>query len=195
MSLASGKTSSLQAYTMLVYRKPLHPEFFGIEGRRRIDGPDFEFESWIFPGGQVARFQTGNVTVCEVVTDEVQNLPEKGLAANLPCAGERDYESTFGDTVTYMTTMQTETLSDHLYESTYREMLDHARSSNSLVYIPQSGNGSQGGNGRPEVSIVDIQRYREEVHVQGYHLRGDCGLVLRTQSLFRLGVEETDEEE
>ena len=189
MSLASGKTTSLQAYTMLVYRKPLHPAFFGIEGRRRIDGPNFEFEGWIFPGGQAARFQTGNITVCEVVTDEVQNLPEKGLAANLPCAGERDFESTFGDAVTYMTTMQTETLSDHLYESTYREMLEHARSSNSLVYMPQRGSN------RPEVSILDIQRYREEVHVQGYHLRADCGLVLRTQSLFRLGVEETDEEE
>ena len=76
MSLASSKTTSLQSYTMLVYRKPLHPEFFGIEGRRRIDQDDFEFEGWIFPGGQVARFQTGSVTICEVVTDQVENLPE-----------------------------------------------------------------------------------------------------------------------
>jgi hypothetical protein len=189
MSLASSKSTSLQAYTMLVYRKPLHPEFFGIEGRRRIDQDDFEFEGWIFPGGQVARFQSGNVTVCEVVTDQVENLPEKGLAANLPCAGERDYENTFGDLVTYMTTMQTETLSEHLYESTYREMLDHARISNSLVFMPERGHS------RPELSLLGMQRYRTEVHVQGYHLRADCGLVLRTQSLFKLGVEEEPEDE
>ena len=189
MSLASSKSTSLQAYTMLVYRKPLHPEFFGIEGRRRIDQDDFEFEGWIFPGGQVARFQSGNVTVCEVVTDQVENLPEKGLAANLPCAGERDYENSFGDLVTYMTTMQTETLSEHLYESTYREMVDHARISNSLVFTPERGHS------RPELSLLDMQRYRTEVHVQGYHLRADCGLVLRTQSLFKLGVEEESEEE
>ncbi len=189
MSLASSKSTSLQAYTMLVYRKPLQPEFFGIEGRRRIDQDDFEFEGWIFPGGQVARFQSGNVTVCEVVTDQVENLPEKGLAANLPCAGERDYENTFGDLVTYMTTMQTETLSEHLYESTYREMVDHARISNSLVFMPERGHS------RPELSLLDMQRYRTEVHVQGYHLRADCGLVLRTQSLFKLGVEEESEEE
>ena len=189
MSLASSKTTSLQSYTMLVYRKPLHPEFFGIEGRRRIDQDDFEFEGWIFPGGQVARFQIGNTTVCEVVTDQVENLPEKGLTANLPCAGERDYENTFGDVMTYMTTMQTETLSDHLYESTYREMLEHARVSNSLIFMPERGEG------RPELSLMDMQRYRGEVHVQGYHLRADCGLVLRTQSLFKLGVEEEDDEE
>ena len=189
MSLASSKLTSLQAYTMLVYRKPLHPEFFGIEGRQRIDQDDFEFEGWIFPGGQVARFQSGNVTICEVVTDQVENFPEKGLAANLPCAGERDFEKTFGDAVTYMTTMQTETLSEHLYESTYREMLDHARSSNCLVNMPPV-TGS-----RPELSVLDMQRYRTEVHVQGYHLRADCGLVLRTQSLFKLGIEEDSDEE
>ena len=71
MSIASSKTTSLQAYTMLVYRKPLHPEFFGIEGRRQIQQEDFEFEGWIFPGGQVSRFQTGSITVCEVVTYRV----------------------------------------------------------------------------------------------------------------------------
>ena len=189
MSLASGKTTSLQAYTMLVYRKPLHPEFFGIEGRRRIDGPDFEFEGWVFPGGQVARFQSGSTTICEVVTDQVENLPEKGLAANLPCAGERDFEKAFGDVATYMTTMQTETLSDHLYESTYREMLKYARESNALIHVPLRADG------RKEMSVLDIQRSRTEVHVQGYHLRADCGLVLRTQSLFRLGVDEVEEEE
>ncbi len=186
MSIASNKTTSLQAYTMLVYRKPLHPEFFGIEGRKRIQQDDFEFEGWIFPGGQLSRFQSGNVTICEVVTDQVESLPEKGLVANLPCAGERDFENTFGDTVTYMTTMQTETLSDHLSESTYREMTQHARESNSLVVRSD-------GASRPEMSVLDIQRYRTEVHVQGYHLRADCGLVLRTQSMFRLGVDEEEE--
>lgn len=188
MSLASSKITSLQAYTMLVYRKPLHPEFFGIAGRKRIEQDDFEFEGWIFPGGQVARFQTGNITVCEVVTDQVDNLPEKGLVANLPCAGERDFEKTFSNSVTYMTTMQTETLSDHLYESTYREMLEYSREANALVHIPEN----QGG--RPEMSVLDIQRSRDEIHVQGYHLRADCGLVLRSQSLFRLGVDDPTEE-
>jgi hypothetical protein len=66
-------------------------------------------------------------------------------------------------------------------------MTQHARESNSLVIKPE------GSTARPEMSVLDIQRYRTEVHVQGYHLRSDCALVLRTQSMFRLGVDEEEE--
>ena len=186
MTLASSKTNLLQNYTMLVYRKALHPEFFGIQGRSRIEHEEFEFEAWIFDGGQAVRFQHENTCVCEVVTDQFDSLPERGLVANMACAGERDYEETFGDTVEYMTAMQTENLSDHLYLSTYREMCEHARNSNSLMVL------SSEDTPRPSMSLIDVQRYRNEVHVQGFHLKGDTNLVLRTQSMFRLGSE-TDE--
>ena len=191
MTLASSKTNLLQSYTMLVYRKALHPEFFGIQGRLRIEHEDFEFEAWIFEGGQAIRFQHENTCVCEVVTDQFESLPERGLVANMACTGERDYEETFGDTVGYMTAMQTEALSDHLYLSTYREMCDHARESNSLMVI------STEDTPRPSMSLLDVQRYRNEVHVQGFQLKGDSNLVLRTQSMFRLDIdsEEEDEEE
>lgn len=188
MTLASSKANLLQAYTMLVYRKALHPEFFGIQGRMRIEHEDFEFEAWIFAGGQAVRFQHENTCVCEVVTDQFESLPERGLVSNMACAGERDYEETFGDTVSYMTAMQTETLSDHLYLSTYREMCEHARQSNSLMVI------STEDTPRPSMSLLDVQRYRNEVHVQGFQLKGDSNLVLRTQSMFRLKLESTDEE-
>jgi hypothetical protein len=192
MTLASSKGNTVQAYTMLVYRKALHPEFFGIQGRRRIETEDFEFESWIFDGGQVSRFQHEGVCVCEVVTDRFESLPERGLVANIMCTGERDYEDTFGENVRYMTAMQSETLSDHLYLSTYREMLEHARESkNSLLVLPSDSDA------RPTLSVVDIQRYRTEIHVQGFHLRGQSNLVLRTQSMFRLeldGVNKNDED-
>ena len=189
MTLASGKANTVQSYTMLVYRKALHPEFFGIQGRRRIETEDFEFESWIFEGGQVLRFQHEGTCVCEVVTDRFESLPERGLVANIMCTGERDYEETFGDNVQYMTAMQSETLSDHLYLSTYREMLEHARESNSLLVLPSDTES------RPTLSVIDIQRYRREIHVQGFHLRGEANLVLRTQSMFRIDSGEAEEED
>jgi len=40
--------------------------------------------------------------------------------------------------------------------------------------------------GKPNLSVVDVQRYNREIHVQGYHMRSDCGLVLRTQSIFQI---------
>jgi hypothetical protein len=174
------KTSSLQAYAMLVYRKAVHPEFFQIEGRRRLEHPQYEFEGWVFKGGHAGRFQFGELCVCEVVVEGGQNLPEKGLVATMPCAGEREFEEKFGDGLKYLTTLQTETLSEHLYTGTYREMLSHARDRNC---ISTQWTDAQG---RPNLSLLDVQRYLNAVHIQGYHLRSDCGMVLRTQSMFEM---------
>jgi hypothetical protein len=41
-------------------------------------------------------------------------------------------------------------------------------------------------NGKPNLSLIDLQRFRNELHVQGYHLRAGSGLVLRTQSMVQL---------
>lgn len=176
----SSKTSTLQTYSMLVYRKAVHPEFFGIAARKRVEHGECEFEGWIFQGGHAGRLQFGSLCVCEVVIDQANHLPDRGLVTTMPCAGERDYEERFGDQVLYMTTMQTETLSEHLYLGTYKEMVAHGRDSDSIstAWTDESG--------RPNLSLLDIQRYRDEIHMQGYHLRSDCGLVLRTQSMFQL---------
>jgi hypothetical protein len=79
-----------------------------------------------------------------------------------------------------MTTIQSESLSDHLYLGTYKEMLQHGRDSDSLM-VAWTDPG-----GKPNLSLIDLQRYRGELHVQGYHLRSAAGLVLRTQSMVQL---------
>ncbi|MCA9289559.1 MAG: hypothetical protein KDA25_00425 [Phycisphaerales bacterium] len=179
MSFAS-KTSSLQAYHLSVYRAALHPEFFQIDGRRKIEHGGYDFESWIYRGGHVVRFQYEGLCVTEVVSESMDSLPDRGLVTSLPCAGEKDHEGEFADRIAYVTTMQTETLSDHLYLGTYNEMLEHGRMGDCLMSVWTDGHPN------PNLSLVDMQRYSDEVHVQGYHLRSDCGLVLRTQSIFQL---------
>ena len=76
--------------------------------------------------------------------------------------------------------MQTETLTDHLYRGTYNEMLDHGAAADTIKVAWEDEMG------RSNLSLLDFQRYRDEVHVQSYHLRSDCGLVLRTQSIFQI---------
>ncbi len=174
------KATSLQTYHMLVFRKALHPEFFGIEGRQRVRHDDYEAESWIFRGGHSLRFQHNGLCVVEVVLEAIDQIPDRGVVATLPCAGERDHEERFADQLLYMTTMQTETLSDHLYLGTYKEMLQHARESDSLISMWTDEGG------KPNLSVLDVQATRSELHLQGYHLRSDCGLVLRTQSMFQI---------
>lgn len=181
----SSKTSSLQAYNLLLYRKALHPEFFAIDGRRRLSHGDYELEAWIFKGGHVLRFQHAGLCVCEVVTEQFDHLPDKSRVNVLPCAGEHDFEEKVSEQLVYMTSMQTETLSDHLYLGTYREMVEHAKSCEGLVVTWEDSAR------KPNLSLIDIQRYRSEVHVQSYHLRSDCALVLRTQSLFQVTAGKT----
>ncbi len=174
------RVTSLQAYSMLVYRNALHPEFFGIEGRRRIDHGEYEFEAWIFRGGHALRFQHDGLCLSEIIFDQVESLPERGLVATFPCAGEKDHDATFGEKLVYMTSMQTEVLSDHLYLGTYREMVEHGRSSDGLMSLWQDDGG------KSNLSLLDMQRFNDQVHVQSYHLRSDCGLVLRTQTIFQV---------
>ncbi|MHC5024307.1 MAG: hypothetical protein ACYTGG_10430 [Planctomycetota bacterium] len=179
MSVTS-KTSSLQSYHMLLYRHALHPEFFRIDGRQRVQHGDYEYEAWIFRGGHVLRFEHNGLCVSEVVTPEPEPLPERGLVTTLPCAGERDHESEFAERIVFMTSMQTETLTDHLYLSTYNELLEHGRNQHALLTLWHEGDG------KANLSLIEGQRRSHEMHIQCYHLRADCGLVLRTQTIFEL---------
>lgn len=175
-----AKSAAALSYAMLLYRRAVHPEFFGIEARRKLEHGEYEFEGWIFKGGHCVRFQHGQTTFCEVVVDNPTNLPDRGLAGTLPCAGEHDHEEKINDEIGYLTTIQSETLSDHLYLGTYKEMLQHGRDSDSLMVAWTDPNG------KPNLSLIDLQRFRNELHVQGYHLRAASGLVLRTQSMVQL---------
>lgn len=58
--------------------------------------------------------------------------------------------------------------------------MQHARENDSLFAAWTDAAG------KPNLSLVDMQHFQKEVHVQGYHLRSDCGLVLRTQSMIQV---------
>ena len=69
---------------------------------------------------------------------------------------------------------------DHLYLDTYAEMLEHGRECEGLMSMWSDESG------KPNLSLLDMQRFSDQVHVQSYHLRSDCDLVLRTQSIFQV---------
>jgi len=183
------RTPSLYAYNMLLFRAAIHPEFFQIEGRTRIDHGEYEFEGWVFEGGHALRFEHDGAILTEVICDTASTLPTRGLAATMPCAGERDFEDEHSERITHMTSMQTETLSEHLFAGTYAEMLEHGQHSDGIMATWEDDEG------RPNLSLIDTQRYSDEVHVQSYHLRSDCCMVLRSQSIFVTGVKKKDDEE
>lgn len=182
------RTNALQAYQVVLYDRALHPELFSLKGRRVVRQPHWELEAWVMHGQHLIRFERGPICASELVTDQESGLPTAGAVAAFLCAGERDFEHSFvpqgaaapgspKGSVVYMTTVQTETLSENLYVATCEEMASHAREHDSLVHAwdEESGRG---------MSVLDVQRYAEEVHVQAYHLLPTGGVVIRTQSIF-----------
>ncbi len=164
---------------MIVYRRPLHPEMFKLRARRLDRHNGYEAESWIVDGGHVLRFQFGQVNMVEVCMENCDHLPESGMLHALPCIGERDYEHAPIGGVGYITSLQTENLSENLYAATYREMCEFAQEAEAIHWLWET---PQGRN----LSVVDVQKYRSEYHIQTYHLTAKGGNVLRTQTVFEL---------
>lgn len=171
------KSFNAQLFRLMVYQRALHPELLNLQGRRLYRHGDYEAECWIAPLGHVVRFQIDEDTLTEVVIEKGDHLPEHGLVHALPCMGEKEFELESDCQVAYVTTIQTESLSDNLYLATYREMRDFATESDSLVHEWKDEDSLN-------MSILDCQKFKREFHVQSYHLIGTYSMVLRTQSIY-----------
>lgn len=172
------KSSSLQTYQLVLYNKALHPEHFSLCDRRVIEHDGYELEAWIMAGSHMLRFEHGELCASELVTDRDGDLPDTDVLTAFFCAGEHEYDHRFRmNRVGYMTTVQTEMLSENLYLATFDEMVAFAAEAGALVHRWDTGAG-------PCLSVLDLQRYYKEVHAQSYHLLAEGGLVLRTQTIF-----------
>ncbi len=178
----SHKSSSTQSFRLMVYRRPLHPELFNLQARRIDRHGDYEAENWVTPAGHLVRFVYDDAVLTEAVIENADHLPEHGLVHALPCLGEKEfeYEPEPEDKIGYVTTIQTEALTDNLYAATLKEMVDFAHETGSLAHAYADDEGV------PCLSVLDTQKYKHEFHMQSYHLLGTSGLVLRTQSIFEV---------
>ncbi len=167
-------------YSMALFRTAIHPEFFEIEDSVVVQHNGYDFEAWLVKGSHVLRFEYEGTCVTEVIAPDTDDLPERGHVTSLVCAGERDHEQEFGDRITLFNSMQIELLPDHLFGDSYNELVEFGKESESKLIEYTTDDGERG------VSILDVQRYNDELHVQSYHLNSKNGVVLRTQSIFEL---------
>ena len=181
---ANDKIIDQPTYSMALFRSAIHPEFFQIEERVEIQYNEYDFEAWLCNGGHVLRFEYEGICITEAIFQDIDNLPDRGHVTSMVCAGERDHEQDFGDRITFINSMQIEVLPDHLFGDSYLELSEFAEEANAKVVRYQNGN-KQG------LSILDVQRYNDQLHVQPYHLQSEQGVVLRTQSIFELKPDAT----
>lgn len=171
------RANSLQSYQMIVYSRALHPELFQLKGRKVFNRGQYELEAWLMHGMHVLRFAHEGVTACELLTG-MEKSPTSGMVSAFLAAGERDFEHRFEKgRVVYMTTVQTETLTENLYDATYEE-LSRLQSENRAPAVRWNDDAGRC------LSLSDVQLYNDQVHVQCYHMIANGGVVIRTQTLF-----------
>jgi hypothetical protein len=175
----SIEPTSTETYRAIVYGRALHPEQFDLRSRRVIRRGDAELEAWLMPGNHAVRFCRGGQCLTELVTDRETGLPALGAVVSYECLGEHDLEHEFGEIgVLYSGSAHTETLSESLYLSTYRDMLEHAGQNESQRFEWDSPEG-------PNLSVLDLESYRGEMIAHAYHLIARGGFVLRVQTMFQ----------
>ncbi|MEM7622792.1 MAG: DUF2617 family protein [Planctomycetota bacterium] len=175
---STAQTSQIQTHQISLYERALHPELFSMRGRRVVQQGPYETELWVLRGGHVIRFEIRGGCYCEVVHDDSTSVPRQGQVTSMPCGMESDYDTQFkSPPVGYMTTVQSEQLSENLYAATFDEMQDYASDVEALSHAWEDEAGQH-------CSLLDVQRFSKEVHVQSYHLSARGGTVLRTQTIF-----------
>lgn len=177
---APVKSNSLQAYQVILYGKAVHPELFRLKARRVIQHGGYELEGWVMQGSHLLRFEHGPLCASELLTDQDKNLPTTGIVTAFLCAGERDYEHSFErEGVTYINSVQTESLSENLYIATYQELLDDARHQNGLIHEWEDESGRC-------LSAITFESRKREVHSHAFHLMAGGGVVVRSQTIFEI---------
>ena len=174
------KQNNLQTHQVVLYDRALHPELFQLKNRRVYNGGQYELETWLMKGSHLLRFQHGKSCACELVVEHERDLPSSGLVTAFLCAGEHEYEYDFAsEGVKYIASVQTETLSEHQFQSAIDEYTDFAAANGALTYAWREESGRC-------LSVIDVQQHSREVHAQTYHLVSPLRLVLRSQTIFEL---------
>ncbi|MFG0306316.1 MAG: DUF2617 family protein [Phycisphaerales bacterium JB040] len=171
-------TTGFRTFQTVLYAGALHPELFELRSRRVFRLAEYELEAWVMDGSHAIRMVQGPFICTELVADEhFSGLPASGLIEAVPCPGESEYEHLFSaPSVNYISTAQSETLSENLYRSTLDEMEDFV---GEVGAVHHRWNDEAG----PCLSLLDIECLNHEVQVQAFHLIARGGVVLRTQTI------------
>ncbi|MCL4195978.1 MAG: hypothetical protein KJZ69_00680 [Phycisphaerales bacterium] len=183
-TLSPRALASLQAYRLMLFSRTLHPEFFDIRKQRSSRSGQYDLETWLSRGAHIITFRKDEECVIEVLTPRPGAMPGRGRIHEFPCAGERDFESRFGSRLNYITSVQTEIVSENLYLATLKEMHEHAIENGSLMHRWREEDCRL-----DSLSVLDVQCYPCEAHAQSWHLDAGCGLVLRSQAVFEVLAE------
>lgn len=180
--MALGQRQTVDSLNLLVYNRPLHPELFDIYHRHVIDEPAFDADIWITGCSHLVGFHAGGQTICEVMVENDDLMPERGLVASFRCRGERQHEYKPSEGMQYLMTFQVEQMSEKLFAQTHGDLLKAGEKRGVLVPFPQWQMTSE----HIPFCYLDYHVKPKSLHVFAYHAFPDERTVVKTQSIFEL---------
>ncbi|MFH1418799.1 MAG: DUF2617 family protein [Planctomycetota bacterium] len=162
-----------------LYRRALHPELFHIYLDKHIEYGNFQVDIWITGLNHLVTLQTNGTLVTELTAVPNDLLTDRNLVTQFKFRGERDFQYRFNDSVRYIFSSQVEEATEHIFRTTYRDLLRYAKRKGLLV--PYSQWTVQG---LEPFSFIDYEMRQHELHIHAYHAFPGEWRFLRTQSIF-----------
>jgi len=179
VGLTRVRSTDLNFY---LYRRALHPELFRIYLDKHIVYGNFQADIWITGLGHLVTVQSNGSLVTELTALTSDLLTDRNLVTQFRYRGERDFQYRFNDTMRYIFSSQVEEATEHIFRTTYRDLLRYAKKKGLLVPYEQWST-----NGLEPFSFIDYETRQHELHIHAYHAFPGEWRFLRTQSIFETG--------
>lgn len=167
-----------------LYRRALHPELFHIYMDKHLVYGDFQADIWVSGLSHLVTVQNDDTMVTELAAVPSDLLTDRSLVTQFRFRGERDFSYRFNDDLRYIFSSQVEEMTEHIFRTTYRDLIRYAKRKGLFVPYPQWSAG-----GLEPFSYIDYETRSHELHVHAYHVFPGEWRIIRTQSIFEVPPE------
>ena len=127
LMIASIFRPPMEAVSLHLFSRPLHPELFETLATRTVRKDDYTLTVRITPAGHVITWQTPDLVLTEMTAARDQSLPDRGHVWRHKLQGEHTDAFRASTIISYQVSSQTEILSAVLFERIHEEMLTDGR--------------------------------------------------------------------
>lgn len=164
-----------------LYDRPLHPELFRHYADYAVEQGRYRAEFWLIGLGHVVTVSSGKQALTELIANESDVLPQRGLVTRFRLKGERDHDRRCPNGWFYMVSSQVEVMEEHLYKSVHNDLLRHAAKRGWVYRFQQWADGDL-----IPFTHMDHEARDAELHVYAYHAFPAERTIVKTQSIFEL---------
>lgn len=180
MGVSSGQ-SRVADLSFQVFRRPMHPDWFGTKTFRRVERREWVADLRIIDGGHAVFFRSGSVGLTEVLSGQETALPEPGRLLQCHLRRERTALLRPGGLLEYQTCLDVERVDLEVFRHLCEELtLDATR--DGLFHRFRWPNRLA----PPPLSLIHVEPRATSLVIHAFHTFPDECAIVRTQSLFEL---------